>query len=76
MVVRAEPELRARTATILVLCYVLFFPVDMFFLSRAWLLELADPPLYAALISSVHLLLFIYWSGFTAPGRTATPTFW
>src|SRR5262245_1205701 len=26
-----EPELQARTATVLVLAYLLFFPVDMFF---------------------------------------------
>jgi len=30
-----DPELKARTATFLVLCYLLFFPVDMFFLSRS-----------------------------------------
>ena len=54
-----EPELPARTATILVLCYVLFFPVDMFFLSRGLAANSPNPPLYAALISSVHFLLFI-----------------
>src|SRR4030095_13869267 len=54
-----EPELQARTATILVLCYVLFFPVDMFFLSRSLAATSPNPPLYAALISSVHFLLFI-----------------
>src|SRR5262245_54284894 len=53
------PELQARTATILVLCYVLFFPVDMFFLSRGLAANSPNPPLYAALISSVHFLLFI-----------------
>src|SRR5215471_9735670 len=54
-----EPELQARTATILVLCYVLFFPVDMFFLSRGLAANSPNPPLYAALISSVHFLLYI-----------------
>jgi len=54
-----EPELQARTATILVLCYVLFFPVDMFFLSRGLAANSPNPPLYASLISSVHFLLFI-----------------
>src|SRR5215471_18384003 len=29
-----QPELKSRTATLLVLCYLLFFPVDMVFLSR------------------------------------------
>jgi transglutaminase-like putative cysteine protease len=54
-----EPELKARTATILVLGYLLFFPVDMFFLSRSLAANSPNPPLYAALISSVHFLLFI-----------------
>src|SRR5215471_14409075 len=54
-----EPELQARTATILVLAYLLFFPVDMFFLSRSLTVNSPNPPLYAALISSVHFLLFI-----------------
>ena len=54
-----EPELRPRIATILVLCYLLFFPVDMFFLSRGLAANSPNPPLYAALISSVHFLLFI-----------------
>lgn len=53
------PELRARTATILVLGYLLFFPVDMFFLSRGLAANSPNPPLYAALISAVHFLLFI-----------------
>src|SRR5499427_4333157 len=53
------PELQARTATILVLGYLLFFPVDMFFLSRGLAANSPNPPLYAALISSVHFLLYI-----------------
>src|SRR5215472_11576012 len=54
-----EPELQARTATILVLGYLLFFPVDMFFLSRGLAANSPNPPLYAALISSVHFLLYV-----------------
>ena len=54
-----EPELKPRTATFLVLCYLLFFPIDMFFLSRSLAANSPNPPLYAALISSVHFLLFI-----------------
>ena len=54
-----QPELSSRTATLLVLCYVLFFPVDMFFLSRALATNSPNPPLYAALISSVHFLIFV-----------------
>lgn len=54
-----EPELQGRTATILVLGYLLFFPIDMFFLSRSLAANSPNPPLYSALISSVHFLLFI-----------------
>jgi hypothetical protein len=54
-----EPELSSRTATFLVLCYLLFFPIDMFFISRALAANSPNPPLYAALISSVHFLIFV-----------------
>ncbi len=54
-----EPELTSRTATFMVLCYLLFFPVDMFFLSRSLAANSPNPPLYAALISSVHFLIFV-----------------
>src|SRR5262252_360355 len=54
-----EPELTPRTATMLVLGYLLFFPIDMFFLSRSLAANSPNPPLYAALISAVHFLLFI-----------------
>src|SRR5215475_13489875 len=40
------PELRASTATTLVVCYVLFFPVDMFFLSSRLAANSPNPPLY------------------------------
>jgi transglutaminase-like putative cysteine protease len=52
-------ELSSRTATFLVLCYIFFFPVDMFFLSRSLAANSPNPPLYAALISSVHFLIFV-----------------
>ena len=54
-----QPELTSRTATFMVLCYVLFFPLDMFFISRSLAANSPNPPLYAALISSVHFLIFI-----------------
>jgi transglutaminase-like putative cysteine protease len=53
------PELSSRAATFMVLCYILFFPLDMFFLSRALSANSPNPPLYAALISSVHFLIFV-----------------
>ena len=52
------PELSARVATWLVLCYFLFFPVDIWFLSRNLAADAPNPPLYAALLSAIHLLLF------------------
>src|SRR5258708_7215886 len=54
-----EPELNSRIATLLVLCYVAFFPVDMFFISRSLAANSPNPPLYSALISSVHFLIFV-----------------
>src|SRR5256885_262368 len=54
-----EPELTARSATVMVLCYLLFFPLDMFFVSRTLAANSPNPPLYAALISSVHFLIFV-----------------
>jgi hypothetical protein len=52
-------ELRHRTATILVVAYLAFFPIDIFFFSRAFTANSSNPPLYAALIGSVHFLLFV-----------------
>jgi transglutaminase-like putative cysteine protease len=54
-----EPELTSRTATFMVLCYLIFFPMDMFFFSRSLAANSPNPPLYAALISSVHFLIFV-----------------
>jgi len=54
-----EPELNSRTATLLVLCYVAFFPVDIFFISHSLAANSPNPPLYSALISSVHFLIFV-----------------
>src|SRR5882724_13330060 len=44
-----EPELNSRIATLLVLCYVAFFPVDMFFISHSLAANSPNPPLYSAL---------------------------
>src|SRR5271170_2003118 len=52
------PEISARMATWLVLGYFLFFPVDLWVLSRALAEGAPNPPLYAALLSSIHLILF------------------
>jgi protein-glutamine gamma-glutamyltransferase len=52
------PELTARAATWLVLAYFLFFPFDLWVLSRQLAEGAPNPQLYAALLSAVHLALF------------------
>src|SRR5580698_876291 len=51
-------EITVRFATELVLAYFLFFPLDLFFLSRSLADSAPNPALYAALLAAVHLLLF------------------
>ena len=52
------PELSSRTATWLVLIYFLFFPVDLWFVSRTLAVGAPNPALYAGLLASIHLMLF------------------
>ncbi|MGP8157348.1 MAG: DUF3488 and DUF4129 domain-containing transglutaminase family protein [Candidatus Acidiferrales bacterium] len=52
------PEISARVATWLVLAYFLFYPVDLFVLSRSLAAGAPNPALYAALLATVHLVLF------------------
>jgi protein-glutamine gamma-glutamyltransferase len=52
------PELSARVSTWLVLGYFLFFPIDLWVFSRNLSADAPNPPLYAALLSAIHLLLF------------------
>lgn len=52
------PELTSRVATGLVLAYFLFFPVDLWILSRAMAADAPNPLMYAALLATIHLLLF------------------
>jgi protein-glutamine gamma-glutamyltransferase len=52
------PELPARVATWFVLGYFLFFPLDLWVLSRSLAEGAPNPTLYAALLSAIHLLLF------------------
>ncbi len=51
-------ELSSRTATLLVMGYFLFFPFDLWVLSRGRAAGAPNPALYAALLSTIHLLLF------------------
>jgi transglutaminase-like putative cysteine protease len=52
-------ELPQRAATWCVLAYLAFFPVDALFLSRAYLGSSSNPPLFAALLATVHFLIFV-----------------
>ncbi len=52
------PEISARVATWLVLAYFLFYPVDVWTLSRNLAAGAPNPALYAALLATVHLVLF------------------
>src|SRR5271163_321597 len=52
------PELSPRIATWLVLGYFLFFPIDLWVLSRGMAEGAPNPPLYATLLAAIHLMLF------------------
>ncbi|MGH9685003.1 MAG: transglutaminaseTgpA domain-containing protein, partial [Candidatus Acidiferrales bacterium] len=52
------PELSHRVATWLVLAYFLFFPIDLWVVSRAMAAGAPNPSLYAALLAAIHLMLF------------------
>src|SRR5882724_1379699 len=57
---RGHPaEISHRLATWLVIGYLVFFPVDVLVFSRMFTANSPNPPLYAALISAVHFLLFV-----------------
>lgn len=55
---RRGPEISARLATGLVLAYFLFFPVDLWVVSRNLAEGAPNPALYAALLAAIHLMLF------------------
>jgi hypothetical protein len=52
------PEISTRVATWLVIAYFLFYPVDLFVLSHNLAAPAPNPALYAALLATVHLVLF------------------
>jgi len=52
-------ELSHRTATWCVLAYLAFFPVDALVLSRFSVGSSSNPPLFAALLGTVHFLIFV-----------------
>jgi protein-glutamine gamma-glutamyltransferase len=52
------PELSSRTATWLVLAYFLFFPFDLWIISRDLAAGAPNPALYGGLLAAMHLMLF------------------
>jgi protein-glutamine gamma-glutamyltransferase len=56
---REQPEISQRVATLLVLGYLAIFPLDVLLFSRAYVSSSPNPALYAALLGSVHFLLFV-----------------
>ncbi len=52
-------ELSPRAATWCVLGYLAFLPVDILFLSRFFVGNSSNPPLYAALLAVVHFLIYV-----------------
>lgn len=52
------PELSVRFATGLVLAYFLFFPIDLWVISRNLSAGAPNPTLYSALLAAIHLMLF------------------
>ena len=52
------PEFSVRAATGLVLAYFLFFPFDLWVVSRNLAASAPNPALYSALLAAIHLLLF------------------
>src|SRR6267143_6495997 len=57
---RGQPaELSHTRATWLVIGYLGFFPLDIFFFSRAFVANSSNPALLAALLGAVHFLVFV-----------------
>ncbi|MBI1750225.1 MAG: DUF3488 domain-containing protein [Acidobacteria bacterium] len=52
------PELSHRAATSLTIAYFIFFPADLWLFSRVLAEGAPNPGLYAALLASIHLMLF------------------
>ncbi len=56
---RRPIELSHQTATVMVVAYLIIFPLDVLFISRAFVAGSSNPSLYAALLGAVHFLLFV-----------------
>ena len=53
------PEISHNLATWLVIGYLGVFPIDAFFISRAFVANSTNPELFSALMGAIHFLLFI-----------------
>jgi protein-glutamine gamma-glutamyltransferase len=52
------PEISNQIATWMTIAYLVFFPFDLWFISRMLATGAQNPALYAALLATVHLMLF------------------
>src|SRR5450631_1661123 len=52
------PEISNRVATWITLAYFLFFPFDLWMVSRTLSVDAQRPALYAALLATIHLRVF------------------
>ncbi len=52
------PEISHRIATWLTVAYFIFFPFDLWIISRMLAANAQNPSLYAALLATIHLMLF------------------
>jgi hypothetical protein len=52
------PEMTNRTANWLMTAYLVFFPVDLAWVSRALSADAQNPALFSALLAAIHLMLF------------------
>ena len=58
LVARQGPEISNRVATWLTVAYFIFFPFDLWVISRMLAAGAQNPGLYAALLATIHLMLF------------------
>ena len=52
------PEISNRVATWITIAYFIFFPIDLWVVSRILARDAQNPGLYAALLATIHLMLF------------------
>ncbi len=69
------PEISHRAATWLVVGYLAFFPADYLIVSHRFAEGASNPGLYAALLASVHLLLYVTLVRFYSASTTRDALF-